>query len=139
MANQLILLAAIVFATCFASSLGQSLNYQDPCFQPDQPCDSVANLYCSSSGICECQFPWMVFNRVTRLCQVSAGHECDSGSNLMCTDNSSCVGEDGLKFECACNEGFEPCDVAVDDLGAMAQAEELRPRVCCVSNSSEES
>lgn len=134
----LLFCVAIFHDTTAQLTQSLNLNYQDPCFQPDQPCDSIANLYCSASGICECQFPWMVFNRVKQLCQVSAGHECDTGSNLMCTENSSCLGVDGQKFECVCDEDFAPCDIAVQDLSTLPEAEELRPRVCCVRNSSEE-
>ncbi|CAL8142805.1 unnamed protein product [Orchesella dallaii] len=127
----------IIGFSCISFVQGQ--NYQEPCFQPDQPCDAIAGLYCSTTGICECQFPWMVFHQVRRLCQVSAGHECDVDSNLVCTDNSSCVsGDDGEKTECVCDEDFEPCAAPVDDLSGTDVAVDARPSVCCVRNSSEE-
>jgi len=78
----------------------------------------------------------MIFNQAKRLCQVSAGHECASDSNLMCTDNASCVTE-GEKNECVCDEDFEPCNAVGE--GLSGTEEELQTKVCCVKNSSEES
>lgn len=132
-------LKVLVVICCFTSNtphLASAQMYLEPCFQPDLPCDAIANLYCSTTGICECQFPWMVFNQAKRLCQVSAGHECDSGSNLMCTENSSCVSVTDGKKECVCDEDFEPCNSTVDDLSSGT--EDSKKKVCCLKSSSEE-
>lgn len=135
---------------CLVTLYSASVNgqrFREPCFQPDQPCDAIANLYCSTTGFCECQFPWMVFHQAKRLCQVSAGHECDTGSNLMCTENSSCVNIEREMSKCACDDGYEECQMneADEDLNggggaAVTTAEDpSRAKVCCVKNSSEES